>query len=140
MEELKSWTRSRMAATGAFDALHCLDLFGATQRVGRCWRKYGYSSLSDDIKLGGPNHDITSEGGFRALLDMGARLLDSLYMFVRFWLFHIVSPGSSYWYLLVTFHRDTQGSLSISHLWCLPLVWHWHSSLAITSLGWIDVG
>lgn len=74
LEELKSWTRSRMAATGAFDALDCLDLFGATQRVGRCWRKYGYSSLSYDIKLGGPNHDITSEGGFRALLDMGARL------------------------------------------------------------------
>ena len=81
MEELKSWTRFRMAATGAFDALDCLDLFGATQRVGRCWRKYGYSSLSYDIKLGGPNHDITSEGGFRALLGMGARLLDSLIQF-----------------------------------------------------------
>ena len=79
LDELKAWTRSRMPLTGPWDELDCIDLFGATQRVARCWRKYGYQAESYDIKLDKARHDITSSLGFRALLEMGARLLDSMF-------------------------------------------------------------
>ena len=74
MEELIGWTKG--LASSSFQLHDCLSLFDATQGVTRCWQKLGFVSESYDIKHDPKFHDITSERGFRRLLEMAAGLLD----------------------------------------------------------------
>ena len=51
---------------------HCLDLFGATQKVSSTWRNAGFSATAYDIQISS-GHDITSEAGFKRLLQLSAQ-------------------------------------------------------------------
>ena len=46
---------------------HCLDLFGASQRVKSMWESKGFNAVAYDIKLS-PMHDICAEFGVKTLL------------------------------------------------------------------------
>ena len=49
---------------------HCIDAFGASGRVKDTWLRAGFQAIGFDIKLS-PDHDLTSETGFKALVQMG---------------------------------------------------------------------
>ena len=49
---------------------HCIDAFGASGRVKDTWLRAGFQAIGFDIKLS-PDHDLTSETGFKALVKMG---------------------------------------------------------------------
>ena len=67
--ELKELMRDMMTRTKMVH--HCLDLFGATQKVSSTWKKAGYSATAYDIQLSS-GHDITSQVGFKNLLQLSA--------------------------------------------------------------------
>ena len=48
---------------------HVLDVFGASQKVSETWERSGYHGQSYDIKLS-KSHDITTEKGFKCLLQL----------------------------------------------------------------------
>ena len=54
--------------------LHCLDLFGASQKVKSTWIDHGYASESFDIKISA-SHDICSLSRVKHLLTLGSRML-----------------------------------------------------------------
>jgi len=58
-----------------------LDLFGASQSVGKTWSKAGYKALCFDIKLSQDN-DIVSEVGFKGLLRGGLQCLVRLLWYI----------------------------------------------------------
>ena len=47
--------------------LHCLDCFGASQKVKDCWTNAGYHSEAFDLKLH-ETHDLSTSGGCVELL------------------------------------------------------------------------
>ena len=53
--------------------LHCLDLFGASQKVKSTWIDHGYASESFDIKIS-DSHDVCSLSGVQHLLTLGSRM------------------------------------------------------------------
>ena len=55
--------------------LHVLDVFGVSCRMQSVFEHMGYEGDSYDIKLN-KAHDITSESGFKVLLEKAARQLD----------------------------------------------------------------
>ena len=55
-EELTTWMRDMMKTPGL--QYDCLDVFGFSQRVSKMWRRYGFHSISFDIKLDHKRHDI----------------------------------------------------------------------------------
>ncbi|CAL1166269.1 unnamed protein product [Cladocopium goreaui] len=54
-------------------AYDCIDAFGASGRVKDTWLRAGFQAIGFDIKLS-PDHDLTSETGFKALVKMGLKL------------------------------------------------------------------
>lgn len=55
-------------------AYDCIDAFGASGRVKDTWLRAGFQAIGFDIKLS-PDHDLTSETGFKALVKMGLKPL-----------------------------------------------------------------
>ena len=55
--------------------LHVLDVFGVSCRMQSAFEEKGYVGFSYDIKLS-QAHDITSESGFKVLLEKAARQPD----------------------------------------------------------------
>lgn len=60
----------RRAADQVTQTIHCLDLFGASERVAASFRASGYQSIAYDIKLNS-QHDLCTKAGVEALLRMG---------------------------------------------------------------------
>ena len=62
-------------ASRAPKTLHVLDVFGVSCRMQSAFEEKGFVGFSYDIKLS-KTHDITSESGFKVLLEKAARQLD----------------------------------------------------------------
>ena len=58
--------------------LHCLDCFGASQRVKTCWENAGYSACAFDLKLN-EQHDLSLFGGCVELIRLLFMLLGSIF-------------------------------------------------------------
>ena len=59
--------------------LHCLDCFGASQRVKTCWEKHGYSACAFDLKLN-EQHDLSLFSGCVELLRILFMSLGSVFI------------------------------------------------------------
>ena len=73
------------ARANAEHNVHCLDWFGASQRVSRTWIARGYRASAFDIKLC-TSQDMVNREGCHLLLKMAAQLLslDSIKLYVFF--------------------------------------------------------
>lgn len=49
--------------------LHCLDMFGASQRISSCFSANGFSAQALDVLLGGHDGDILTQRGWFNYLD-----------------------------------------------------------------------
>ena len=67
METLLDWMSSK--ACQVQKTYHCLDVIGASKRVANRFTRSGWKAVGYDIKLNAM-HDITSEVGFRTLLEL----------------------------------------------------------------------
>ena len=72
-EELIEWMQR--AGAEIERSIDCLDMFGASGRVKRCWEEAGYAAEGFDIKIN-PGHDVCSPQGFKTLLSLGLKLLE----------------------------------------------------------------
>jgi hypothetical protein len=56
--------------------LSCVDMFGASAKLARCFRRQGFDAECFDIKIGGRSMDIMTRTGVDTALDMGMRMVD----------------------------------------------------------------
>ena len=69
-----SYDRLHAGTEDAGRDLHCLDLFSVSQNINKAFLKYEYKAEAYDIKLRGPEHDITPYMGFMNLLVLACRV------------------------------------------------------------------
>ena len=106
--------------------LHCLDCFGASQRVKTCWENAGYSACAFDLKLN-EQHDLSLFGGCVELIRLLFMLLGSIFTgsHVTQWITkeYNAAPWNTMEYMLLLFfksiyHSDSYSIYSI-YIFCL---------------------